>query len=88
MKVLTIGETIAQETGHYWWRDWEDKADGGKAPAKCNLPAYCYLYGGEVYSLTVDEQRGMAGGHVAWEVEKATPALTAKLREVFPDKFI
>jgi hypothetical protein len=86
MKVLTIGETIAKGKGHYWWRDWEDKADGGTAPAKCNLPAYCYLYDGEVYSLTVDEQRRMAGGNVDWEVEKASPALSAKLREVFPNK--
>jgi len=87
MRVLTTEQTIAAGSGHYWWRDWTDKADGGKAPAKCNLPAYCYLHEGEVYSLTVDEQRGVAGGHADWEVKKASPPLAAKLREVFPQKF-
>ena len=87
MKVLSISQTIAAKNGSYWWRDWEDKADGGIAPAKCNLPAYCYLHQGVIYSLYVSEQRGIAGGRVGWEVVPASKELAEKMREYFPEKF-
>lgn len=87
MRVLSIPQTITTTTGSYWWRDWEDKADGGTAPAKCNLPAYCYLHEGIVYSLNTSEQRGIAGGKVWWEVKPASKELVKKMREYFPEKF-
>ena len=78
MKVLNIEETVTQATGEYWWRDWEDRADGGKAPARTNAVLACYIFKGEVYSLSQTRQSGMAGGHVDWEVEKVT---SQKLRD-------
>ena len=70
MKVLTISQTITAAAGHYWWRDWEDKADGGLAPARPNAALGCYIFEGEVYSLSQTRQSGMAGGHCDWEVSR------------------
>ena len=70
MKVLTISQTITTAAGHYWWRNWEDKADGGLAPARPNAALGCYIFEGEVYSLSQTRQSGMAGGHCDWEVSR------------------
>jgi len=69
MKVPTVDQTIKQATGHYWWRDWEDKADGGHAPARPNASFSCYISDGEVFSLTQTRQSGMAGGSCDWTVD-------------------
>jgi len=70
MKILTIQQTITAEAGHYWWRDWEDKADGGAAPARPNAALSCYIFEGKVYSLSQTRQSGMAGGSCDWSVER------------------
>jgi hypothetical protein len=70
MKILTVPQTITAATGHYWWRDWTDKADGGIAPARPSAALSCYIFEGEVYSLEQTRQSGMAGGECDWTVRK------------------
>lgn len=72
IRVLSIPETINKKQGSYWWRNWEDRAGGGTAPAKTNAALCSYIYEGKVFYLVTTDQRGIAGGKVIWEVVEAT----------------